>query len=1000
MLRVTTIHACSAGASARYYTRYLAEDGLEADGVWAGRQADRLGLSGVVTTEDLELLLSGHDPSSGTRLGSALLDRVDSKGKVIKAVAGFDATFSAPKDLSVLWALTDDAGFLEAHDVAVTAVLAHLERFGATTRVRAKNGRRFPDTGGLSMAAFRQATSREDDPQLHTHVVISTKVQTADGRWLALDARYLKRKQAALGHLYQSVLRAELSHRYGVAWGPVVNGQAGILGMPQDLLEVFSKRSAQIDEELADKIVDFQQRNGRDPNRWERATLTREAAADTRENKTGETVANLGTRWQAEADALGWDAERLTTALRTAAREAPQIAPTTIGQVLEHLSAAGSTWTRVDVLGAVSDLASPVSPMSGHDWAQAVETATDQVLGSCITLDPPTDTPARSSDGRSIWLAPVEPNLTHETILAQEERILTYALDAQLRVGGPSASVDRDGLDVLQADTAAAVAGRDALVLVVGPAGTGKTTMLRRAATHLHNQHRPVFGVAPTAKAAKVLRDETGIGADTVAELLHEWRPTATRPPRDDYRLSAGSTLIVDEAGMLGTGNLDQLTQLAVSQRWRLVLVGDPRQLQAVGRGGMFDELCRVAPIHELAVIHRFRHRWEQHASLQLRAGDPTALDAYVDHGRVTAGSFADLAQRAASRWIGYTATGKTVALVAATNEHVDALNAAVQAERRRLGHLGRRDARIAGSETASVGDIVVTRRNDRDLRTDRGEPIRNRERWTVTAVSKDGELTLSHLQGHGGVRVPVEYAQHHLRLGYAATAHGHQGDTVDVSLAVVTRATSHRSLYVAATRGREDNQLLVVADEPTIEAARDVLDQTLSNDRADAPATAQDPCSDGAAAPRTRRRRRQRRPSPRPGTPAFRGDQAARRTVLATGSRRRTRAAGRGTCRVARQGRVRRDTSLARRARPTNTRHRPSHRIRRGRPARRRPRRGGTSPSRPRRRRGELAPRRDRSQPRTTHAQPRASRLRPRGARPRDRPRHRHRPLTRPLRR
>lgn len=93
--------------------------------------------------------------------------------------------------------------------------------------------------------------------------------------------------------------------------------------------------------ELADKVIDFQQRNGRDPNQWERAALTREAAADTRETKTGESVADLGTRWQAEADARGWNAERLTATVLAAARDAPANEPTTVAAVLEELSAAG-----------------------------------------------------------------------------------------------------------------------------------------------------------------------------------------------------------------------------------------------------------------------------------------------------------------------------------------------------------------------------------------------------------------------------------------------------------------------------------------------------------------------------------------------------------------------------------------------------------------------------------------------------------------------------------
>ena len=94
-------------------------------------------------------------------------------------------------------------------------------------------------------------------PQIHTHAVISAKVQTADGRWLALDARYLKRHQRMLGGLYQSVLRAELTHRFGVDWRPIVNGQAEIAGVPDELLAVFSKRTVDIDQALADKLADF-----------------------------------------------------------------------------------------------------------------------------------------------------------------------------------------------------------------------------------------------------------------------------------------------------------------------------------------------------------------------------------------------------------------------------------------------------------------------------------------------------------------------------------------------------------------------------------------------------------------------------------------------------------------------------------------------------------------------------------------------------------------------
>jgi conjugative relaxase-like TrwC/TraI family protein len=836
VLRVTTIHANTAGASARYYTRYLADDGPEGEGRWLGRRAAGLGLSGALSTHDLEALLSGHDPTTGTRLGSALVDRYSSNGKLIPAVAGFDATFSAPKSLSVWWGMTGDPGLRDAHDLAVRAVLEHLERYGATTRVRVSGARQHPDVDGLVMAAFPQATSREDDPQLHTHVVISTKVRTSDGRWMALDARYLKRHQRALGGLYQSVLRAEISHRYGVAWGPIENGQAEIAGMPPALLAAFSKRTVQVDAALGDKITEFRNREGRDPTLWERAALTREAAEDTRAVKTHASTTDLARQWREEAAALGWTPNRLTAALRAAATE-PATHSVTLPEVLELISASGSTWTRADALRAICDLAAPVSQFSGRGWAAVLEQACDRVLATCVNLDPPeTRGPVRGSDGRSIWLAPTEPHLTHDAVLAQEERILLHAIEAYEAAARPSATLDRGGLDVLQADAAAAVAGYDRLVLVVGPAGTGKTTMLRRAAEDLSRRGRPVFGVTPTAKAAKVLRDEATIPADTVAKLRHEWR----RPggPGDRYRLPPGSTVILDEAGMAGTGALDDLVALAVSQHWRLVLVGDPRQLQAVGRGGMFDELCRTGRTHELVTVHRFHHRWEQAASLQLRAGNADGLDAYIGHGRVTAGALDQLVVEAARRWVHHNAAGRSVAVVAETNEQVDALNAAVQQQRREHGHLGARAVGVAGGETAAVGDLVATRRNNRGLRTDRGEPVRNRDRWRVVDVGRDGSLTVSHLDGHGQVTLPADYAGSQVRLGYAATGHGYEGDTVDISLGVVTPATSRRALYVAATRGRQENHMLVVADGP--EHARDVLEQILTHDRADTPAVTQ----------------------------------------------------------------------------------------------------------------------------------------------------------------
>ena len=375
--------------------------------------------------------------------------------------------------------------------------------------------------------------------------MISAKVQTADGRWLALDARYLKKHQRMLGGLYQSVLRNELTHRFGVGWGPIVKGQAEIAGVPTDLLAVFSKRAANIKRALDVKLDGFRHREGREPSPKEHAALEREASEDTRGRKSGLGVADLATRWQGEAAEVGWTVDRLVEGVRRAAADRSPAKSLTVTEVVEAVSLQHSSWGRADVVQAICDLQRPVSQMSGHRWAAAIERGADKVLERCVDLDPPDATERRDSDGRSQWIEPTAPRFTSQAVLVQEERILTWAIDAQSNPASPSRTVERTGLDVLQAEAAASVAGDDRLVLVVGPAGAGKTRMLAAAVADLDVAHRAVFGVAPTAKAARVLERDTGMGADTVAKLLHEWqRPD--RPPRPEYRLGTGTTLVVD----------------------------------------------------------------------------------------------------------------------------------------------------------------------------------------------------------------------------------------------------------------------------------------------------------------------------------------------------------------------------------------------------------------------------------------------------------------------
>ena len=250
------------------------------------------------------------------------------------------------------------------------------------------------------------------------------------------------------------------------------------------------------------KLDEFRHREGREPSPKERAALEREASADTRGRKSGLGVADLATRWQGEAAEVGWTVERLVEHVQRAAADRSPTDSLTVTDVVEAVSAEHSSWGRPDVIQAICDLHRPVSQMSGHRWAAAIEHAADRVLERCVDLDPPDATQRRDSDGRSLWIEPTAPRFTSEAVLVQEERILTWAIDAQADPASPSRTVERAGLDVLQADAAASVAGDDRLVLVVGPAGAGKTRMLAAAVNDLHAQHRAGVRCRPDGESS------------------------------------------------------------------------------------------------------------------------------------------------------------------------------------------------------------------------------------------------------------------------------------------------------------------------------------------------------------------------------------------------------------------------------------------------------------------------------------------------------------------
>jgi hypothetical protein len=320
-----------------------------------------------------------------------------------------------------------------------------------------------------------------------------------------------------------------------------------------------------------------------------------------------------------------------------------------------------------------------------------------------------------------------------------------------------------------------------------------------------------VTGLAPSAAAAQVLADELGIAPENTAKWLADhWRGQAA--------FRRGGLVICDEASLAGTLTLDRIAHAARQAGAKLLLVGDPAQLQSVQAGGAFAMLAADRDdTPTLADVHRFAEDWEKLASLELRCGNPDAVDAYIAHGRVWEGSADDVTDAAYRAWRADTAEGLSSVLIAETGQTVAELNRRARADRIAAGQVRPGpEIELQDGSRASQGDVVTTRRNDRRLVAGRSGWVRNGDQWTVTQVRDDGSVTIRRLGRNAGASVvlPATYVADHLDLGYASTAHRSQGLTTDTAHAVATGAATRELLYVAMTRARRSNNVYVATDQ------------------------------------------------------------------------------------------------------------------------------------------------------------------------------------------
>lgn len=774
----------------------------EAPGRWLGTMGTELGLEGQVGAEALREILAGHDPSTGEPLARSRHRRVP----------GFDLTFCAPKSVSVLWGLggwETSRAVRAAHDASVEAALGYLEREACWSR-RGTNGTVALRGDGFVAAGFRHRTSRAGDPHLHTHVLVANTTRSADGLWGALDARHLYLHAKTAGYLYEAQLRAELTTRLGVAWGPVVNGIADVDGIPAAVLERFSTRRREIEAEMAARGVSS-------------ARAAQYAVLDTRQAKNyGVEPSLLHTHWTEQAAELGWIPDQLESVLgqncptALTAERVDKISSWLLGP--DGLTRQASTFDRRAVLRAWCDQLPEGADVS------LVETLADQVLADphVVPLAPadhgPVGTMRRRATGRPIDTPSTGQRFSTDELLALEARLVRRSVARTDEVLGVAdedcvlaALASRPSLSGEQVEMVVALttSGR-AVDVVIAAAGTGKTFSLDAARDAWQRSGHLVVGTALAARAAAELEATAGIPSHTIAGLLSD----LDHPEHGGLR-AAGTVLVVDEAGMAGTRQLARLLDHAAAAHTKVVLVGDPRQLPEIDAGGLLRGLGRRIPPIRLTQNRRQHEAWERHALAQLRDGNvDDAVTAYDAHGRIHTHETAPGARDAMSAdWWAATLAGEQVLMLATRWSDVDDLNARARSHLQAAGRLTGPTLTVEDRPYRS-GDRIMTLRNDRRLK------VRNGTCALITAIDpEDRAMTVRNDTG-AVVTLPARYLDAgHVRHAYATTVHKAQGQTADRAFVLGSDLLYQEAGYVALSRGRKENRVYLVGREPREEA-------------------------------------------------------------------------------------------------------------------------------------------------------------------------------------
>ena len=615
MLSVHKIRAADAAGAAKYYEGLGREDyyenGGEPPGEWLGGGAENLGLAGFVEPGQLGAILQGFHPSGEPISGNAGPDHAP----------GWDCTFSAPKSVSAIWAVASDEDrkiIMEAHREAVREAISYLEQNACFTRHGHAGAERqsVMESGGLIVAAYEHSTSRNQEPQIHTHALIAN--MTTDGRGIDLDTRW----KMAAGAVYRTRMSDKMkSANFGIERD---EKSFAVSGVPGKLVQQWSSRHDEILETAAEHGVTS-------------AKGMETAALASRETKGEINRPELFQAWQAQAAEHGFGPEQVR-ALKDL--ETPELEKPDAERILGALTQQYSTFSRAQL-----EAETYTQAQGAMSVAEAAALA-DEVERQAVTLE----------GGRFTTkeMLEIEQRMVDNAYAMHEAR--THEVDpAHIERAIASRTLSDEQQNALRHITEQG----NQLAIVQGWAGTGKTYMLDGAREVWEAQGYTVKGAALAGKAAEGLQDDAKIPSQTLHSLAGEI--ARAKEKGGPSPLNSKTVLVIDEAGMVGSRQMAGVLDEARRVGAKVVPVGDSKQLPSTDAGGPFKALGERIGYAEMKDVRRQKRAEDKEIARHLREGRAgQALKMLEEKGRLHhAGKAQDVQRQAVANWRKDVAEGK-----------------------------------------------------------------------------------------------------------------------------------------------------------------------------------------------------------------------------------------------------------------------------------------------------------------------------------------------------